>query len=171
MCNSCWRSFNARKDNSLTGHHFLLPQRAYPFSAPGNRDFCGPAAGLVCTLHPQRKAHKRAVLNVQGSGKKKPCTLACGPVRLFDVKKKPLSRINGERKKSMSGAGLSGKWERGEVNVDHACIVCLSPCKPMMIVRLFKDWLIWNCVQIDKIIHANLPKVKIWSASAHPPSH
>jgi hypothetical protein len=146
----------------LTGHHFLLRQRdKFLFCAWERASL--RVNWLVDALRRQGKAHKLVAISAQGSGGKKPWTPACGLVRLFDVKKKPLSRINGERKKRMSGAGPSGKWERGEVSTDRVCIVCLSPFKPMMISRLFKDWLLWNCVQIVKIIPANLPKVKACS--------
>lgn len=74
----------------------------------------------------------------QGPGRNKPWFLVCGLVRLLDVKKKPLPRINGERKKErLSGAGPSGKWERGYVSEYLICIDCLAPFKPMMITRLF----------------------------------
>jgi hypothetical protein len=97
----------------------------------------------------------------QGPERKKPWTPVSSIDLLLNVKKKPLSRINGERKKrKVSSVGPSGKWERGQINECLTCIVCLSPFKPMMMPRLFSLGVAWNCIQIVKIIPANLPKVK-----------
>lgn len=144
----------------MTGHRFLLSWRENTFPAPGNlrRMRAGKPGMMLCC---QWKAQKLAGVLSQGSGRKKPWTLSCCLVRLVDVKKKPLPRINGERKKRMSGAGPSGKWERGDACKARTSIFCLSPCKPMIISRLFKVVVTWTCVQIVKIIPVNLPKVKV----------
>ena len=95
--------------------------------------------GRSALIHPRFMEQSPARPCIQGPGRKKPLTPVLSPVWLLNLKKKPLPRINGERKKGNTcGAGPSGKWERGNVREFLTCITCRSPFKPMMVVRLFK---------------------------------